>query len=273
MMKPLIYLHVNSPHRAPMEKLCGWLQKQMPEYEFQIISPFLSAWKIKRNKPYAIITYNKNCYSNTTVSALIEFTQKGGRLIALHHNISSMMMRQPKWLAFAKVQIEKGEHAKYPWSVMEGGDLFLFNLSPNHPITTNNVTFPDSAPILETYGMKADASQWVLTHALTTVEMTKVSQERTQPALKFHESEYFINHVLLPAPERVLLFGEYFIFPKKGKAFISANGGWMLPVGRGKLFYFMPGHSSHDYNEEYCHIIKNALEFEDIKNKQKMKLI
>jgi len=94
-------------------------------------------------------------------------------------------------------------------------------------------------------------------------EIAQLEKGNKQPAVKFSNSEYFINHVLLPAPERVLLFGAYFIFPKKGKAFISANGGWMLPIGQGRLFYFMAGHSIQDYHESYCNIIKNTLEFGD----------
>jgi hypothetical protein len=138
-----VLILVNGPHKPPMIQLKKWLEQHLPDFRYQICSQFLFGWKIRQLQPQAIITYNKNLYTPTTVKALINYTNNGGRLIALHHNISSMMLRRPEWLNFCQIEIIRGPGVEYPWSVIEGGDLYLYNLAPRHPVTTDGISYPD----------------------------------------------------------------------------------------------------------------------------------
>ncbi len=255
-----VLILANGNHRIPMRKLKAWLEKNLPQYSYKICGQFFFRRRVQWTKPKAIITYNKNLMRANTVKALKQYTKAGGILLALHHNVSSMMLRRPEWLEFTGIKIEKGEDADNRWSVIEGGDLYLTNLQKEHPITTKNVEYGNSMP---DFDFDPDPSQPVLTHELSEEEKQnlKASEGESRPAILFESSEYFINHVPVPEDNRTFLFGQYFNDQPSGRQFYSANGGWMMPKGKGWLFYLMPGHSSKDYNENYCNIIKNCITY------------
>ena len=255
-----VLILANGNHRVPMRKLKDWLEKNLPQYTYKICGQFFFRRRVQITKPKAIITYNKNLMRLKTVKALKQYTESGGILLALHHNVSFMMLRRPEWLDFTGIQIEKGEAAKHPWSVIEGGDLYLTNLQPDHPITTTNVKYVSTMPNFE---FDPDPSEKVLTTELSEEEKQnlKKSEAEKRPAILFESSEYFINHIPLADPDRTFLFGQYFDDQASGRQFHSANGGWMIPKGNGWLFYLMPGHSSKDYHENYCNVIKNCITY------------
>jgi hypothetical protein len=260
--KSTVLILYNNPHKPQMVKLQNWLIENLPQFNYKLATQFLFAWKLKKLNPVAVITYNKHLYTLKNVIALKSYANNGGNLIALHHNISSMHMRRPEWLDFVKVRIEKGKESKHPWSVIEGSDLYFVNLNPEHPITTNDVNYSNQAPIFEQFeGYNHDTSQDVLTVELNSDQKKLVENGKKQPAILFQKSEYFINHIPIPDPSRELLFGIYFNDPPSKRQFVSANGGWTMVVGKGRLTYLMPGHSPLDYNEEYCTIIRNCILF------------
>ncbi|MBD3351460.1 MAG: hypothetical protein GF364_08230 [Candidatus Lokiarchaeota archaeon] len=255
--KKKILILYSGPHKLQMIALKKWLSQNLPDYDYKLSTQFWFAKRVKKYDPPCIITYNKNLIRTKNINAIKEYCDKGGKLIALHHNVSSMMMRQPEWLEMMKVKIEKGEKAEYPWSVIEGGDLYLTNLAPDSIITTNEIKYKDSVPAIN---LPIEPNKVVTTHELLTKDQKQEYHSREkEPAILFNKSEYFINHVLLPEPERTLLFALYFIDEASGREFISNNGGWKMPFGQGTIYYLMPGHSVHDYNDTYCKIIRNCI--------------
>jgi len=256
--KKSIFILYNTLHKKQMVKLTEWLRQNLPQYEIEMSTQFMFARKIKKTNPVGVITYNKNLYSKKNLDALINYCNKGGKLITLHHNISSMMLRRPEWLEFTGIEITKGKKVKYPWSVIEGGDLYMFNINPGHAITWENIEYTDQAPL---YALEVNPNSTTLTYELDENQQEQIKPLEKQPAILFKESEYFINHIPLPDPNRELLFGLYFTDQKSGRKFFSANGGWITKKGKGTLIYLMPGHGKSDYNEMYCRIIKNCLIF------------
>lgn len=255
-MSDKIIIVYSGPHKPQMVKLKEWLSKNLGQFTYQLSSQFLLWWKIKRSNPKCIITYNKNLIKKRNVKTIKEYCANGGKLIALHHNVSSMMLRRPEWLDLMKINIVKGDDAEYPWSVIEGGDLYLTNLQPDNAITTKGIEYDSEVPMLK---LSVDPTKKVLTHELDESQQKEFHSREKEKAIEFKKSEYFINHLPLPEPNRILLFGIFFHDPESGREFISNNGGWKMPYKEGMIYYLMPGHSVHDYHENYCNIIRNCI--------------
>lgn len=255
-MSDEIIIVYNTPHKPQMERLKAWLDENITQYKFKMSTQLFLWWKIKRSNPACVIVYNKNLMGRLNVKAIKKYCAQGGKVITLHHNVSSMMLRRPEWLDFVQVYIKRGDDAEYPWSVIEGGDLYLTNLQPNSEITTEGIEYDAEVPELN---LREDPSKMVLTHELKGEAKTEYQERKKEPAIEFKKSEYFINHVPLPNPQRTLLFGVYFKDPESGRMFISNNGGWKMPYKKGMIYYFMPGHAIHDYHQQYCSIIKNCI--------------
>ena len=147
-MKNKILILYNQPHKAQMVKLRDWLQRNLPQYHYELCKQLKFLWKMKTGSSaiHAILTYNKSLYWKSVVKQIIKYCEKGGKVIALHHNISSMMLKRPEWLEFAKIQITKGKNVRYPWAATEGGTLHIYNLSDTHPITSDNLEYNEKGP-------------------------------------------------------------------------------------------------------------------------------
>ncbi len=251
-----------------MVVLTEWLTNNVPEFYFRMVQQWRFNLFMRRNVPAAIFTYNKSLYKKKTVKNIIAFCEKGGKVIALHHNVSSVMLRRPEWLAFTDVDIKKGEKNPYPWSVIEGGDLFLLQLNSEDKIMKGVVLegdAPELNQLAELQGLKPpenihlEGDKRIVSFEIPPEIHAEVDALPRAPALVFKKSEYFINLVLNPNPNRELLFAAYFEDPESGRRYFSANGAWKLPRGEGVLYYFMPGHSTWDFTEEYCKILRNCL--------------
>lgn len=250
-----------------MEVLKAWLEANLPRYKYKFAKQGNVRSKIRKLRPTAIIAYNKNLYKTKVVEALKTFCMNGGTLVALHHNVSSMMLRQPAWLEFVNVSITKGD-VPHPWGTIEGGDNYLYNLAHGNPITSLDLAYDSSAPSITSFnqelglaGFHDDPSKKIISHEISGEDMEKSSMVEQESTIKIPCSEYFINLVLNPEPDRKLLFAIFYRDDVKKRHYISANGGWMARRGDGMLFYLMPGHSIGEYNDQFCTIIKNCLEF------------
>jgi len=170
---------------------------------------------------------------------LIAYALAGGRLITLHHGISSSKMLNKKWLPFCGVALFRGERDKGGWSVLGNVTAELVNLRPNHYITSHKVSYEGST----TY-TPSDAP----------------STEQTCHVLRFPRSEVFLNEHFSDGREKVVLFGVKGADGETGKVYMQDRGGWFQRKGKGWVFYFQIGHGTADFqNRSYCQILLNCL--------------
>ena len=196
-------------------------QKDLPEN--------LSAFK-------AVAVYIHKDLAESAENAFIAYALGGGRLILLHHSISSGKRKNAHWFSFLGVSLPEGDvnHGGYKW--IEGVSLDLVNLNPNHFIMTNKVTYPE--------------------------HIAYKSSNASIPGgdlagFKLNDSEVYLNHVL--DPSRTLLMGLKYIDEKSGNLFMQSHAAWIKIAGKGTVIYLMPGHTKRDFdNPTYSRIVLNA---------------
>jgi len=184
----------------------------------------------------AVAVYIHKDLSESAENAFIAYALGGGKLILLHHSISSGKRKNAHWFSFLGVSLPEGDvnHGGYKW--IEGVSLELVNLNPSHFIMTNKVTYPERIGYTN-----ANAS-------LPRGDLT---------GFKLNESEVYLNHVL--DPSRTLLMGLKYTDQKSGNLFVQSHAGWIKTAGKGTVIYLMPGHTKQDFeNPTYGRIVLNA---------------
>ncbi len=185
----------------------------------------------------AVIVYIHKDLSENAENAFITYALGGGKLVLLHHSISSGKRKNAHWFSFLGVSLPEGDvsHGGYKW--IEGVSLDLVNLNPNHFIMTNNVSYPEH--------IAYSPSNTFLPHG-------------DVPGFRLNESEVYLNHVL--DQNRTLLMGVKFTDEKSGTVYMQAHAGWIKSTGKGTVIYLMPGHTKRDFeNPTYGRIVLNAL--------------
>ena len=190
--------------------------------------------------PYtAVVVYIHGALSEPAENAFIDYTQAGGKLVLLHHSISSGKRKNAHWFEFLGVALPEGDVTNGGYKWIEGVSWELVNLNPNHFIMTNQVRY---------------ASQ-------IAYPSTKHSTDGTPlPGFKLEHSEVYLNHV--HTGPRTILMGLKFTDPKTGDLYAQERAGWIKPAGKGTVIYLMPGHTSKDFdNPVYGRIVLNAVIF------------
>jgi hypothetical protein len=188
----------------------------------------------------AVIVYIHGKLNPEPEKAFIAYTQAGGRLVALHHSISSGKRRNAGWFPFLGVDLLPGnvEDGGYKW--IEPATIECVNLAPDHFITTHKVEYPGQI-------------------AYTPSEVG--GGYRLRPGFVLHESEAYLNHTL--TEPRTLLLGLKYTDPGTGKLWMQDRAGWLRPSGSGLIAYFQPGHSLLDFQQPaYTRIVINAVIFQ-----------
>lgn len=182
----------------------------------------------------AVIVYIHMRLNAEAEQAFITYATNGGRLVCLHHSISSGKRTNANWFAFLGVDLPKKsvEQGGYKW--IEGVEWDVVNLDGGHPVTTRGVKYEKNIPFTRENGA-----------------------QETLPGFHLRESEVYLNHVLI-GPRTILLGMKY--TGADGKVWMQERAGWCKPAGKGWLFYFMPGHSVLEFeNPAYTRIIANAI--------------
>ncbi|MHC4569872.1 MAG: hypothetical protein ACYTE3_29455, partial [Planctomycetota bacterium] len=124
--------------------------------------------------PYAaVIVFVHGDLHERTEKSIIEYTRNGGRLICLHHSISSKKAQNKFYFDFLGVRLDKGpmETGGYKW---KNSSWSLVNLNSQHFITNSNVRWD---------------------RKLTYTPSDYPSSEGTYPGITFgDDSEVFVNH-------------------------------------------------------------------------------
>ncbi|MGC9034243.1 MAG: ThuA domain-containing protein [Verrucomicrobiia bacterium] len=182
----------------------------------------------------AIMVYIHRNLDEKVEKALIDYTLNGGKLIVLHHSISSGKRKNRYWFDFLGVSLPEGDVEKGGYKWIEGVQFEVVNLDSNHFITSNKIIYPDK--ILFNYN----------------------GDVKTLPSFDLDETEVYLNHKL--TPDNKLLLGFKYVDKKSGKTYMQTHCGWTKKAGKGIIIYLMPGHSVKEFqNSYYSQIVLNAV--------------
>jgi type 1 glutamine amidotransferase len=129
--------------------------------------------------------------------------------------------------------------AGYAW--VDPVELTIINLNPHHYVTNNNLNW-DNLILYQS----SDAP----------------GIEKEYPSIVFHDSEVYLNHKFTDGREKTVLMGLKFFDTRNNQLFMQDRAAWYKKAGKGEIFYFMPGHSSLEFqNSNYSQMILNAIHF------------
>ncbi len=187
----------------------------------------------------AVIVFIHADLYEPTERAIIDYTKSGGRLVCLHHSISSKKAENKFYFDFLGIRLNKGsmEDGGYAW---KASDWTLVNLNSTHYITNHNIDWNDE--------VRYSSSD-------------QPSVERTYPCTRLKDdSEVFINHRFTDGRDKTVLCGLIYTDKATGKTYMQDRGGWIKSQGKGTIVYLMPGHCVSDYqNERIAQMVLNAV--------------
>lgn len=183
----------------------------------------------------AVVVYIHKDLDSLPERAFIDYAQNGGKLICLHHSISSAKRKNRSWFPFLGVELPKKEVNEGGYAYLGGVTMAVVNLAPGHFITSHEITYD------------------------TTIAYTREGQHSGEklPGFILSNTEAFVNHTLL-TPRTILLGVK--LTDATGKVWMQDRSAWYMPVGKGQLFYSQPGHAVSDFeNPVYTRILANAV--------------
>jgi len=194
----------------------------------------------------AVIQFIHGMLNDEPAAKLMNYANQGGRLIVLHHGISSKKKQTKGWYEFLGVKLDRTDDAEYYYEWIHDTDFTLVNVNPNHYITSHKVGYPTT--------MKYRAG-------------SGPTPAVTFPAWPLKNTEVFINHQFIDGAEKTVLFAFHFKHPESGKIYTQDRGGWYKQTGAGYTFYFMPGHTDADFKTaQYPQIILNSVNWKPCSN-------
>jgi hypothetical protein len=183
----------------------------------------------------AVIVYIHKDIDAGPEKAFIEYTKNGGKLIVLHHSISSAKRKNAEWFSFLGLDLPKKDVSEGGYKYVGDITMEVVNLASAHFITSHKITY--------------DAS----------IAYTREgqSEEKQLPGFELQKTEAFLNHDL--QKPRTILLG-FKMKDAAGKVWMQDRSAWCMPVEKGWVFYSQPGHTSTDFeNSIYARIIANAV--------------
>lgn len=184
----------------------------------------------------AVIVYIHQTLDAGSEKAFIKYANEGGKLICLHHTISSVKKNNEWWFSFLGIDLIKNDVNEGGYKWIEGVNMEIVNLAPKHFITTNKIEYNS------------------LIAYTSEVEKNKNKQ---YPGFFLPDTEVYLNHVYL-RPRTILLGFKY--QDAAGKIWMQDRSAWCMKVGKGWLFYSQAGHTAEDFkNPIYARIIANAV--------------
>ena len=190
----------------------------------------------------AVIVFIHRELHEQTERAIINYTKAGGRLICLHHSISSRKAENKFYFDFLGMQLNKGpmEDGGYAW---KASSWTLVNLNTKHYITNHNIEWKDQ---------------------VTYSSSDQPAVEKSYPCIELKDdSEVFINHRFSDGREKTVLCGLIYTNKATGKTYMQDRGAWIKSRSKGAIIYLMPGHCASDYqNENIARMILNAVNWQ-----------
>ena len=191
----------------------------------------------------AVIVFIHRDLHEKTERAIIEYTKAGGRLIALHHSISSKKAENKFYFDFLGMQLHKGpmEDGGYAW---KASNWTLVNINPKHYITNHKIDWYDK---------------------VTYTSSDKPAVEKSYLGINLKDdSEVFINHRFTDGRQKTVLCGLIYTDKASDKTYMQDRGAWIKRQGKGTIVYLMPGHCVSDYqNENIAQMVLNAINWQN----------
>lgn len=191
----------------------------------------------------AVIVFIHGRLYEQTERAIINYTKAGGRLICLHHSISSRKAENKFYFKFLGMQLNKGpmEDGGYAW---KASSWTLVNLNTKHYITNQNIKWKEQ---------------------VTYTSSDQPSIEKTYAGINLKDdSEVFIKHRFTDGREKIVLCGLIYTDESTGKTYMQDRGVWIKNQGKGTIVYLMPGHCVSDYqNENIAQMVLNAINWQE----------
>ena len=183
----------------------------------------------------AVIVYIHRDIAEETERRLIEYASRGGRLVLLHHSISSGKRKNKDWLPFLGVELPAKPFPEGGYRWIDPVAMDIVNLTPSEFITTNKVEYESRISFRAGSG-----------------DMTE------RPGFTLEHTEVYLNHVL--SGERKILLGLKYTDPAAGTVYMQGSAGWCRRAGSGWVLYFMPGHSVKEFEHPaFSRIVLNAV--------------
>jgi type 1 glutamine amidotransferase len=168
----------------------------------------------------AVIVYIHRDITSGAEHAFIDYARGGGRLILLHHSISSAKRKNKDWLPFLGVELPAAPFEQGGYKYIDDVDYEFVNAAPDDYVTTHEIPPFDALPIRNT--------------------------------------EVYLNHRL--TGERTTLLRLRYIDAQTGQTFDQPTGAWRKTAGKGDVFYFMAGHKAADFEiPAFAQMIANAV--------------
>ena len=185
----------------------------------------------------AVIVYIHKDLDTNAENAFISYAKNGGKLILLHHSISSAKRKNQNWFSFLGVELPGQSVEEGGYKYVGGIDMEVVNLAPGHFITTNKIKYGNQIAY----------------------QKEGRTQARRLEGFTLSNTEAFLNHQL--KSPRTILLGFSFI-DKAGKRWSQDRSAWYMPVEKGLIFYSQPGHAVTDFEGEvYTRIVANMVVF------------
>jgi hypothetical protein len=182
----------------------------------------------------AVVVYIHMGLSAPAERAFIDYAEAGGRLVLLHHSISSGKRQNRDWFTFLGIELPQGDVAAGGYKWTEGVSVTYVNVAQSDPIMNKQVRYPQ------------------------TVAYAAGKSPETLPAFTLKDTEVYLNHVL--RGEHTPLLGLKYTDAQSGQTWMQSTAGWRRPVKQGWVLYFMPGHTAHDFEDAaYGRIVLNAI--------------
>lgn len=187
----------------------------------------------------AVLVYVHRSLDAQVERALVDYAQAGGKLIPLHHSISSGKRTNHLWFPFLGVRLPQGSLSQGGYTWVEPVAVEFVCVAPDHFIMTNQVVYPRQIPY-----RRGDGAE----------------PETPLPGFRLTDSEVYLNHTFT-AP-RTVLMGLKYTDAQTGQVYMQDRAGWLRGAGKGWIIYFQPGHSAADFEEPaYAQILANAVLF------------
>jgi hypothetical protein len=184
----------------------------------------------------AVIVYIHGKIGEPAEVAFIDYAKGGGKLILLHHSISSGKRPNRYWFDFLGIKLPTGDFEAGGYKYYEDIELDVVNLAPGHYVTTKNMVYDRKVTYKRSDGDKAES---------------KVS------GFELSDTEVYLNHIFT-SPKHVLL-GFRYKNAQSGKVYMQDRAGWYMRGGKGWVFYFMAGHNAKEFeNISYAQLVVNA---------------
>lgn len=197
----------------------------------------------------AVIVYIHLTLSEQTEKWIIEYTEKGGRFICLHHSISSGKAKSRDYFPFLGIRLDGTDNSRdaelpgegYAW--VQPVTLTIVNLNDQHYVTNHNIE----------WGKQIE------------YQPSDICSSRTKfSSISLPQSEVYLNHKFTDGQEKTILLGVKYLDTRNNELFMQDRAGWYKKAGEGEIFYFMPGHSSLDFkNPNFSQMILNAIQYSE----------